>query len=479
MTSLADLDALDQAAVVRRGEASALDLVDAAIARIEALNPILNAVVWTRFEAAREDARRPLPDSPLAGVPFLLKDLGANQAGFPQSRGSHAFASAVSPADSELAARQRAAGLIVLGKSSTPEFGNHSTTEPVLFGPTRNPWHLDRTAGGSSGGSAAAVAAGMVPVAHGNDGAGSIRIPASACGLFGLKPTRGRNSWSPGPDPMGGLAVEHALTRSVRDSAAILDATSGRAPGDPSAAWPPTRPFVDEVGADPGRLRIGWTDMPPIEAVVHPDCARAVRDTADLLASLGHEVEEARPEFDGETLIEPFVRVWAIANLEEYRAAERRLGRPPSRDELEITTWELVEYARGFDAVDLLDALADLSEAAHRIAPFFERYDAWLTPTLAQPPLPLGVLNVSQGGAVEWWRFDCRFNPWNPVANLTGQPAMSVPLAWSEEGLPIGSLLTGRFGDEATLFRLAGQLEVARPWAHRRPPIAAAPGAVR
>jgi amidase len=311
----------------------------------------------------------------------------------------------------------------------------------------------------------------MVPAAHGNDGAGSIRIPSSCCGLFGLKPTRGRNSWSPAGDVLSGVAVEHALTISVRDSAAILDATAGWAPGDPSIAPVPPRPFLAEVGADPGRLRIAWTAKPPFDAEVHPDCVAAVRSTAELLESLGHDVEEAAPAFDGETLIEPFVRLWATANLADYREARRFLGREPERDELEVTTWELVEYARRFDGAEVLDALDILNAASRRIAPFFERYDAWVTPTLAQPPLGLGILNQSYGGAVEWWRFDCQFNPWNPIANMTGQPAMSVPLHWTAGGLPVGSLIFGRFGDESTLFRIAGQLEAARPWRSRRPPI--------
>jgi amidase len=270
---------------------------------------------------------------------------------------------------------------------------------------------------------------------------------------------------------MSGVAVEHAVTRSVRDSAAILDATSGPVPGDAYRLPPPARPFLEEVGRDPGRLRIAWSATPPIAADVHPECAWAVRDTAELLASLGHDVEEAAPVFDGEAIIEPLARIWAIANLEEHRAICRLLGRDPEPDELEITTWELVEYARRFDTVDMLDSLAELTAMSRAVGPFFERYDAWVTPTLAQPPRPLGILNQSQGGAVEWWRFDCEFNPWNPIANVTGQPAMSVPLAWSAGGLPIGSLVFGRFGDEATLFRLAGQLEAARPWAGRRPPI--------
>jgi amidase len=468
---LGRLDAIGQADLVRSGDVSALELVEAAIERIEALNPSLNAVVTPLFDRAREVAHGPLPDGPLAGVPFLLKDVGVALKGLPTTRGSRAFRTFVSTRNGELFVRQRRAGLIVLGKTNTPEFGNHSTTEPELFGPTRNPWGLDRTAGGSSGGSVAAVASGMVPAAHGTDGAGSIRIPASCCGLFGLKPTRGRNSWAPAGDAMCGLLVAHALTRSVRDSAAILDATAGPVPGDPTLLPVPERPFLDEVGANPGRLRIAWSATPPIDVPVHPDCVRAARETAELLASLGHDVEEAAPSFNGDVLIEPLARVWAICNQENHRQAARFLGRPPRREELEITTWELVEYARKLNAVDLLDALEELATASRAVAPFFERYAAWVTPALAQPPLPLGVLNQSQGGAVEWWRFDCAFNPWNPIANVTGQPAMSLPLSWNGEGLPIGTLVTGRFGDEATLFRLAGQLEAARPWADRWPPI--------
>ena len=468
---LATIDAIASAELVRNGEVTALELVEAAIERIEALNPRLNAVVTPLYDRAREQARGPHPDGPLAGVPFLLKDLGAAIGGTRQTRGSRAHRDTVSAADTELAARHRRAGLITLGKTNTPEFGNHSTTEPALFGPARNPWNPGLTTGGSSGGSAAAVASGMVPAAHGNDGAGSIRIPASCCGLFGLKPTRGRNSWAPGGEAMSGVAVEHALTHSVRDSAAILDATSGPVAGDAYRLPVPSRSFYEETRRDPGRLRIAWSATPPIDAAVHPECVRAARDTAELLASLGHDVEEAAPVFDGETIIEPLARIWAIANLEEHRIATRLLGREPAPDELEITTWELVQYARRFDTVDMIDSLGELTAMSRAIGPFFERYDAWVTPTLAQPPRPLGILNQSQGGAVEWWRFDCEFNPWNPIANVTGQPAMSVPLTWSTDGLPIGSLVFGRFGDEATLFRLAAQLETARPWAGRRPSI--------
>jgi amidase len=475
VTDLARLDAIAQADLVRRREATPAELVEAAIERIEAVNPTINAVVTPLFDSAREEAseaaRRPLPPGPLAGVPFLLKDLGAGQAGVPQTGGSRAFRDFRPAADSPVVQDYRKAGLVIVGRTNTPEFGNHSTTEPVLFGPTRNPWDLDRTVGGSSGGSAAAVAAGMVPAASAGDGAGSIRIPASCCGVFGLKTSRGRVSRAPNGEEIGGFSVRHAITRTVRDSAALLDAIAGPVAGDPYFATPPVRPYLDEVGRSPGRLRIAWSDQAPLGTAVDPECVVAVRETAELLASLGHEVEEAAPTFDAEVMIGPMVLVWAVGNLEEATEAERNLGRPLQPDELEDTTWELVEYGRRFSALDLVHAVGALGAAARAIGPFFETYDAWLTPTLARPPERLGVLNRSQGGAEEWWRFDCEFNAWNPIANITGQPAMSLPLYWTDGGLPVGSLITGRYGDEATLFRLAAQLEEARPWAERTPPI--------
>jgi amidase len=474
MTDLAWLDALGQAELVRSGQLTATELVEAAIRRIESVNPQLNAVVTRLFDRALDEARSPLPDTPLAGVPFLLKDLGAEMAGIRQTAGSRALRDHRPTSDSPMVELYRSAGLIVVGRTNTPEFGNHSTTEPVLFGPTLNPWDPAVTVGGSSGGSAAAVAAGMVPAAHGGDGAGSLRIPASCCGVFGLKPSRGRVSRAPAGEEIGGLNVRHAITRSVRDSAALLDVVAGPLPGDPYFAAPPVRPFLDEVGVHPGRLRIAWTDRPPLDVPVDPVCATAVRETADLLATLGHEVEQAAPEFDGEVLIEPLVLVWAVANVEAALECERVLGRQLRTDELEVTTWELVELGRSRSALELVAAVSSLSAAARRIGVFFETYDAWLTPTLAQRPMPLGVLNRSYGGAAEWWRFDCSFNAWNPIANITGQPAMSVPLSWTDEGLPIGSLVFGRYGQETTLFRLAAQLEAARPWAGRIPPIHAA-----
>jgi amidase len=474
-----DLDLITQAELVARGEVTPRELVEAAIERIEAVNPRLNAVIATTDDAALADAGRfdggpaggPAARGPLAGAPFLVKDLGAAMAGVPDTWGSRALQTNVPRADSPLVTRYREAGLLIVGRTNTPEFGNHSTTEPEAYGPTRNPWDPTLTVGGSSGGSAAAVAAGMVPAAHGGDGAGSLRIPASCCGVFGFKPSRGRVSRAPGGEEIGGLAVRHAISRSVRDNAALLDIAAGYIPGDHDTAPPPERPYLEEVGREPGRLRIGWTARPPIDVPVDAECVAAVRAAAELLASLGHEVEEAEPEFDGEVLVGPLGTVWSITNADDARFCEAVLGRPPRDDELEITTRELAAFGRSRSALEVLEAVHAFGRATRQFARFFETRDVWLTPTLARRPEPLGVLNQSVGGALEWQRFDDSFNPWNPIANISGQPAMSVPLHWTADGIPIGVLFTGRYAAEATLFRLAAQLEAARPWADRRPPI--------
>jgi amidase len=480
-TEVAGLDLIAQAELVRRGEITPLELVEAAIERIQAINPQLNAVIRTLDGEARAEARALDPGrlaaGPLAGTPFLVKDLGAAMAGVPDTWGSRALEHHVPKRDSPLVTRYREAGLVIVGRTNTPEFGNHSTTEPDLFGPTRNPWDPTRTVGGSSGGSAAAVASGMVPAAHGGDGAGSLRIPASCCGVFGFKPSRGRVSRAPGGEEVGGLAVRHAITRTVRDNAALLDVAAGELPGDPYTAPPPERPFLEEVGRDPGRLRIGWTATPPIDVPVDSDCVTAVRDAAALLASLGHEVEEAAPAFDGEVLVGPLGTVWSVTNAADVRFCETVLGRQPRDDELEITTRELAEFGRSRSALDLVAAVDAFGAATRRFAAFFGTHDVWLTPTLARRPERLGVLNQSVGGALAWQRFDDSFNPWNPIANIAGVPAMSLPLHWTADGLPIGVLVTGRHGEEATLFRLAAQLEAARPWADRRPPMHATAGA--
>lgn len=469
------LDAMAQAELVRRKEVKPLELVEAAIARIERLNPTLNAVVTPMYDLALKAAEAPPPDGPFASVPFLLKDLAAEYAGVRLTEGSAFLADHyISGRDSELVRRYKRAGLIVVGKTNTPEFGILPTTEPRLFGPSRNPWNPGRTTGGSSGGSAAAVAAGMVPLAHANDGGGSIRIPASCCGLFGLKPTRGRNPLGPHyGDIFAGLVVEHAVNRSVRDSAALLDATSGPDLGDPYWAPPPARPFLQEVGADPGRLLIAFTTSATTGVPVHADCVSAVRDAAELCAALGHDVVEGAPTVDARLLTRGFITLWSSGCAWAIDDWARRTGRTPTPEQFEPLTWALYERGLQNSAPTYLLAVQDLQRLARDIARFFARYDVWLTPTLAEPPVPLGSFDSPPEDPFRGLRRSGAFAPFTAIANVTGQPAMSVPLFWNPEGLPIGIHLIGRFGDEATLFRLAAQLEAARPWADRRPPISA------
>lgn len=474
-----DLDLIAQAELVARREVTARELVEAAIERIEAVNSRLNAVIATTYAAALAEAglldaapaKRSATRGPLAGAPFLVKDLGGAMAGVPDTWGSRALRTNIPKVDSPLVQRYRDAGLLIVGRTNTPEFGNHSTTEPEAYGPTLNPWDPTLTVGGSSGGSAAAVAAGIIPAAHGGDGAGSLRIPASCCGVFGFKPSRGRVSGAPGGEGIGGLAVRHAISRSVCDNAALLDIAAGYVPGDYATAPSQERPYLEEVGREPGRLRIGWTARPPIDVPVDADCVTAVHEAAELLASLGHEVDEAEPQFDGDVLVGPLGTVWSIGNADDVRFCESVLGRPVRDDELEITTRELAAFGRSRSALDLVEAVQAFGRATRQFARFFETRDIWLTPTLARRPEPLGVLNQSVGGALEWQRFDDSFNPWNPIANISGQPSMSVPLHWTADGIPIGVLFTGRYAEEATLFRLAAQLEATRSWADRRPPI--------
>ncbi len=469
---LAGLDATAQAELVRRNQVQPIELVEAAIERIERLNPKLHAVITPMVDQARAIAREPLPDGLFRGVPFLLKDLLAAYAGVRMSGGSAFLREFVPDHDSELVVRLKRAGLIVVGKTNTPELGILPTTEPEAFGPTRNPWNLERTTGGSSGGSAAAVAAGMVPMAHGNDGGGSIRIPASCCGAFGLKPTRARISLGPDlGEIMGGLVVEHAVTRSVRDSAALLDAVAGPAPGDPYWAPSPARPFLQEVGADPGRLRIAFTLRAFTASSVHADCVAAVRDAAELCTKLGHHVEEAAPDLNGTLFEESFITVWAAGCASFIDGLGRLTGKKPADGQFETLTWALYQMGRQVTASTYLQALAALQGLSRDVGRFMLLYDVWLTPTLAEPPVPLGTFQSSSGHPLEGLYRAAAFCPFTPLANMTGQPAMSLPLSWNSEGLPIGAHFVGRFGDEATLFRLAAQLEAARPWANRRPPI--------
>ncbi len=473
MKDLADLDALAQAELIRRGEITSLELVEAAIARVEKVNPTINAVVLKLYEQARAVARAPLPAGPLSGVPFLLKDFLAEYAGVPFTEGTAYLKHYIPSADSELVRRYKQAGLVFIGKTNTPELAVGPTTEPRLFGPTRNPWDTTRTAGGSSGGAAAAVASGMVPMAHGNDAGGSIRVPAACSGVFGLKPTRARNPLGPHyGDLMSGLVAEHALTRSVRDSAALLDASAGPDLGDPYCAPPPARPFLQEVGAPVGKLRIAFSTRTIAGLALDPQCVAAVEDAARLCAELGHEVVEATPTIDPERFFLAFTSVLAAGFTWAIEDWTRRLGRAPTEAEFEPFVWSFTGRGRQITAPDYLLALQDLQQISRVVAQFMVAHDVWLTPMLGEPPVPLGTFAYQAGSdPFELRRKMARFTPFSYFANATGQPAMSVPTYWTPSGLPVGNQYVGRFGDEATLFRLAAQIENARPWAQRRPPV--------
>jgi amidase len=464
------LDATAQAELVRKKELKPIELIDAAIERVERLNPALNAVIAPMFERARDAAKSQLPDGPFRGVPFLLKDLMASYAGVPMSSGSEFLKDFVPDHDSELVARLKRAGLVIIGKTNTPEFGILPTTEPKAFGPTRNPWALDRTAGGSSGGSAAAVAAAMVPMAHGNDGGGSIRIPASCCGVFGMKPTRGRNSLAPDfGDVMNGLVVEHAVTLSVRDSAALLDATAGPVTGDPYFAPLPARLYVEEVALSPGRLRIAFTTAAPAGTFVHPDCVAAVHSAAKLCCELGHVVTEAAPAINSEMLIKSFLTVWSVGCAQALQGAAILKNRKLTSEQFEELTWALAEQGRATSAPAYGLAVNLLQRITRQVAQFFVTYDVWLTPTVAEPPPLLGSFDPQPGNPLLGVQRAISFVPFTGICNVTGQPAMSVPLFWSTDGLPIGTQFVGRYGEEGVLVRLAAQLEAAQPWAHQRP----------
>jgi amidase len=469
-SEVASLDGTGQAELVRRGEVTAAELVEWAIGRIERLNPELNAVVTPMFGDALARVTAGVI-GPFAGVPYLLKDLVAEASGTRFTEGSVFLRDNVSSFDSELVVRLRRAGLVVVGKANCPEFGMAPTCEPALFGPTRNPWDVTRSTSGSSGGSAAAVAAGLVPVAHGNDLGGSLRYPASACGLFGLKPTRARNPLGPEyGDAIGGNAAEHALTRSVRDSAALLDATAGPDAGDPYWAPPPAGRFAGEVGADPGRLRIAWTARIADGSLGHPDCVAAVEDAVALCQELGHHIVDTQlPEITpevGAAIGTGFsaATAWILAYW------IRKLGREPEPGELEPLTRAFWEAGRQASAADYLMAVMDTQAYTRRVAAFFSTVDLWLTPTMSEPPAPLGEIVSTESEPLRALERGGRTVAYSGViANITGHPAMSVPLWWNADGLPVGVHFLGRFGGEATLLRLAAQLEQARPWAGRRP----------
>ncbi|HWF36093.1 MAG TPA: amidase [Solirubrobacteraceae bacterium] len=457
---LATLDLHAHAALVASREATALELLDAAIARIEAARE-LNAVICDLFDRARARAVEPLGDGPLAGAPFLLKDLGGALAGVPERMGSVALRDFVSPRSSVVVSRYEAAGLLIAGKTNTPEWGNHCTTEPVLFGPTVNPRAPGLSPGGSSGGSAVAVAAGLVPAASGGDGTGSIRAPASCCGVIGLKPARGRKTFAPdGGHGLEGLVNEHALTRSVRDCAALLDATAGPMPGDPYRAPPPAEPWSAVITRDPAPLRVRWTADGPFPGETHPETRAGVEAAAATLAELGHRVEPGAPAFDPEPVIDAVAVLHQVSNLELYTLAESALGRPPERDELEPTAWEMLEEGREVTGERYAGAIATVHAQGRRFAEGLADVDVLLVPTLLSGgPPPLGHLNQPRGSTQNFFAVEFATTGWTPMANVSGFAAISLPLATTADGLPIGVQLMAP--EEAVLLGLAAQLERA------------------
>lgn len=479
MNSFADetqwMDATEQAALVARGNATPLELLDAAINRIERLDPALNAVVIRWFDHAREVAASiDLPTGPFRGVPFLLKDLWATYAGQRISNGNVALknANTISPIDTTLVARYRAAGLVIAGRTNSPELGSVPTTEPLAWGPTRNPWDTTRTPGGSSGGSAAAVASGMVPFAHASDGGGSIRIPASCCGLVGLKPSQGRITFGPARDESG-LGVEHCVSRSVRDSAALLDATYGPGIGDTVVAPAPVRPYAAELGVDPGRLRIGLLDHHPQGGAVDQECTDAARAAATLLESLGHHVEPAWPAALADaSFASQFGALWSTNMGASLRRFEEMIGRPLNDDEFEPMNRAQADFAKLFTSIDYARALASVAQFRRAVQAWWtEGWDLLLTPTLAAVPVPIGTFTNNAEQPMAPLARAGAFVPFTPAWNTSGQPAISLPLHWTAQGLPVGVQLVAAYGREDVLFRVASQIEQAHPWAHRRPPV--------
>jgi Asp-tRNA(Asn)/Glu-tRNA(Gln) amidotransferase A subunit family amidase len=466
-----EFDGLGLADLVRRKEVPPEELLDAAIARIESINPKLNAVITKMYEEARRTIAAGLADGPFAGVPFLLKDLGASYSGVKLTGGARLFAEYVPQHDDELVTRYKAAGLVTVGRTNTPEFGLNPSTESVFLGPARNPWDPARSAGGSSGGSGAAVASRMVPIAHGSDGGGSIRIPSSCCGVFGMKPSRGRMPTGP---LMGeiweGFATNHALSLSVRDNAALLDATSDPEIGAPYGIPAPELPFVEEVTAEPGKLRIAFfTGVAGTDT--HPDCIAAAEDAAKLCESLGHEVEEAAPAIDYDALRAAFNLIVQGHTAAMLDRVGQLVGTEVTPDGVEPMTWRLAERGWKASSADFAASKSIVNMATRTVAEFLKKYDAVLTPTLATPPPELGYLDTVNLSFEELQRRVFHFLTFTWLHNVTGLPAMSVPLGWNADGLPVGVQFAGRYADEATLYRLAGQLEQSRPWRDKVPPV--------
>jgi len=471
-----EYDGLGLATLIRTGEVSLKEVAIAALEAIDAVNPTLNAVIEQYPERATAIEPDDLGGGPLKGTPFLIKDLVIHEAGQKHEMGSRLAKGFVAPNDTELMVRYRGAGLVTLGRTTTPEFGYCATTESVLSGPTRNPWNINHSPGGSSGGSAAAVASRMVPIAHANDGGGSIRIPAACCGLVGMKPTRGRNSLGPDlGEAVSGFAVEHVVSRTVRDSAAALDATQGNGGGDPFVIEPPERPYLDEVSAPPGTLKVAFTTTPWSGDKIDPEITRAVNNVATLLEALGHRVEEAMPQYDYRPHIKAAGVIWSVGTAAWVDAVAKSTGQQPGPSNLESSIVATYEVGKRTNAVDYLAAVNHVHAINRQIAPFFDDYDILMTPTCAQPAWKLGEMDANATGLTleSWTDLVFGFCPFTQLFNATGQPAVSLPLAMANNGLPIGIQFVGQWGEEALLYRLAGQLEQASPWNDRKPDICA------
>lgn len=463
-------DALGLAELIAKRRITSQELLAAVRQRVEAMNPKLNAFCHLFFDKAEAQIKQGLPAGPFRGVPFALKDLGQYLAGTITSGGSKVWKNFVAESDSTLVMRYKQAGLVIFGKTNSPELGLTTTTESALYGKTHNPWNLERTSGGSSGGSAAAVAARILPAAHASDGGGSIRIPASCCGLFGFKPTRGRVPMGPGQfEGWNGCSHHHAITLSVRDSAALLDATAGAELGSPYFSPPPLRPFLKEVGAPPGKLRIALVMEPYGGSPLDPECKQAVLESAKLCESLGHQVEEMTLPIENAAMREAFLQIIVVSIARTLEDAAKTLGRAVTESDLEPVTWAMMQQAKGVDSVTYSRAIATCHQVGLAMSRFMQRYDVILTPTLAKPPVPLGRLSLSPESMAAFTKEVTEFGPYTALFNVTGQPSMSVPLHWSKDKLPIGVMFSGRFGEDGLLFRLAAQLEKANPWSARRP----------
>ena len=461
-------DALGLAQLVHTGQLSPGELLDMAITRAEATNPRFNFIAHKLYDYGRQSIAAGLPDGPFRGVPWLLKDLHTHIEGQRTGQGSRSYNDFIAPYTSELVKRYQAAGLVIFGKTTTPEFGLTGTTESLATGITRNPWDVERIAGGSSGGAGAAIAAGVLPAAHASDGGGSIRIPASCCGLFGLKPSRGRVPMGPNrTEGWGGMSTHHALTRSVRDSAALLDATAGIEPGSRYSAPTPDDTFLSQVGKEPGQLRVALVLSPPAGTAVDPECLAAARDAAKLLESLGHRVEEAQLQVDMEALGRANFAVMSSSLAADIDERAKLTGSAPSPEVLEKVTLMFYGIGKQTDAVTVARAHNTFQQVAYDTARFMDEYDIILSPTLAEPPPPVGILGLSPEEIETWAARVSSFTPFTGLYNVTGQPSMSLPLGMSREGLPIGVMMSARYGAEALLFRLAGQVEQTQPWWER------------